>query len=354
MANPNIGRLRPAGFAKRGLIVPTVPIVAGTFIVPDQFPRYLPPWAWSLSQPPLESPAHSAQRETPVKVVTGPSSINGKKLTVEIEPTDVFGHLCLAGFGQDTVTGDGVADVSCHNFESLDAAVLPLYDVWDNGGAAPAGQQNGYAACMMDKWEFQMKKGEMHVVDTTWNGMFYVPDLALSPAVVYSPLRPLAWNQTEFLLDDVVQTDAQVFVATIENQVVADHVFRDDTNDPMQIWSEGQLPSTAFETILTDVAEINKFRANVMGFTKIEARITSAETFVEGVLPPEAYAIHVQMPRMFYRTGEVQYPTGVIRAVYTGSGEPLVGTIGSGGNAYTWTTPRSMVVHFINGVPAAY
>jgi len=352
----NVGRLRPVGFAKRGA-VPGAVIVPGTFISPTLFPRYVPPWNWNPDQPPLESPAHSAQRENPVKADKGPASLNGKKLTCELEPTDVFGNLFTAGLGLDTVTGDGTTVVHAHNFESLDQPQLPVYDFWDSGGTAPAGQQNGFAAMMMHALEFQMNKGLWIVLDTEWNGLYRIDDLALSPVVAYDAERPLHFAQSQFWLDDVQQDDNQVFTMRVENAVMADHVNRDDTNFPFHIWSEQQLVSGTMETILTDVAEYNKFLAagvTTLQYTKMEARVTSGETFIEGGLPPEAYKFRVQVPSAFYRTGEIQYPTGVIRAVMAYGAIPATGSIGAGGNAYTWTTPRSAVVHFVNGVVAPY
>src|SRR5690349_23210433 len=101
-----IGRLRPVGFAKRGA-APTGPVLAGAFTAPTQFLRFLPPWAWYPAIPLLESPAISAAREIPIKVAKGAAVIAGLKSNVELEPTDVFGNLFTAAFGQDTVTGDG-------------------------------------------------------------------------------------------------------------------------------------------------------------------------------------------------------------------------------------------------------
>lgn len=352
----NVGRLRPIGFAKRGA-VPSIPIVSGTFIPPTLFPRYIPPWNWNPEQPALESVAHDGAPEIPSKAEKGPGSLNGKKLLLELEPTDVFGNLFMAAFGTDTVTGDGTATPHAHNFERLTAAQLLTYDFWDDGGTAPAGKQNGFAAMMCNFLELQMTKGDFAKVDTEWNGMFKVEDLALSPVVAPPTERPLHFAQTDVYIEDVQQGDVQVFTIKMMNQIVADHVLHSSTNFPLQMWAEQQAVDFNMETILTNVVEYNKWFADgetTVQYRKLGAKITAGETFTEAPLGPLPYSIEIQLPQAFYRTGEIQYETGVVRAILTGGGTKATGTIGSGGNAYSWTTARSAVIQFINGVVAAY
>jgi len=348
-----IGRLRTVGFAKRGTTIPTVPIVSGTFLPPDNFVRFLPPWAWYPAQPPLESAAISARRELPIKAVKGPGTVGPFKSNSQLEPTDVFGHLHLAGFGLDTLTGDGIADPHAHNFEVLESAVLPTYDYWHDEGD----KQFGFAAMMANKFDLIMPKAEVVRLETEWIGLYYVDALALTPTVVYPAQRPLSFAQVDVSLGGTaskVVSNAQI---TLTNAVVADATLRSDSNFPARVWTEHALVECNWEMFFEDAVEYNKFLAYADPATptpsSFRAKISSSETFIEGALPPTKYSFDYLIGNLVYRTAEVELPSGVIKVKFTAVGLPFSGTIGAGGNAYIFTD-RNMVAQFINGNPVLY
>jgi len=351
MAN-QIGRLRPVGFAKRGAVPATV-INAGTFISPTQFVRFLPPHNWYPAIALLESPAISAAREIPIKAVKGAASLAGLKSNLELEPTDVFGNLFTAAWGQDTVTGDGVVSAHAHNFSGLASAQLPVYDWWHNEGD----KQFGFASMMNNKFDLIMNKGETIRLEQEWAGLYYVDGLALAPATTYPTPRHLMFAQIDLSLAGLLTTAFQAGNIAIENQVVADHTLRSDTNYASRIWTEHQMVTGKLEAFFEDATEYDKFLAaaspSTPTSTSIDATITSSETFVEGALPATAFKYLLQAGKVDYRTAEVPLPAGIIKVTFTFVALPFSGTIGAGGNAFPYTA-KSLVAQFINGVPGAY
>jgi hypothetical protein len=345
-----VGRLQPVGFVKRGA-APTVPVTPGTFITPTQFPRWLPDWNWYPEITLLESPAISAVRELPVKAVKGPASLEGFKLNAELEPTDVFGNLFMAGFGSDTVTGDGIASVRAHNFEALQSAQLPTYDWWHEEGD----KEFGFGGMMCSKWDLFMPAKEMVRLEEEWVGLYHVDGLALSPVLSYPAQRPLTFAQIDVTLGGVLVTNLTMAHLSVENAAVADHTLRSDTNFANRMWTEHFLATAEFDTFFEDATEYNKFLAasspSTPTPTSLDVVVTSAETFTDG--PTQAYIYRFKIVTLDYRTAEVPLPSGVIKGKFTGVALPGSGTIGSGGNAYAFTN-RSLVARLENGVAAAY
>lgn len=348
-----VGRINPIGLGKRGA-VPTVPIVAGTFVAPTVFPRYIPPFDWNPDRTPLESDAVDGFAELPSQVAGGPSTINGRKINAYLQPNDAIGTFLMAGLGTDNVTGDGVADAHAHTFTRAQVAQLPTYDVWADGGTAPVGQQAGFAAMMQNALDLFFEKAALSRVETEWNGMYYVPGLALAPALSRGGVRPLSFANVEF---DIGQDGADLDVRTahikIDNKVVAEHTLRDDTTYVSQIWSEGMTITLDVDSILTDVTQYNKFLAHatqdVVETQLLWIKVTAAETFVEALLPPEAYKFYIVLPAFFYRTAIMTMPTGVVSVAYTGSALRGDATVGEGGNSYAMTD-RSIGIQYVNGV----
>lgn len=351
--NVLIGRLRAVGFAKRGA-VPTSPIVAGTFTAPTVFPRYLPPFDWNPEAPPLESEAIDGNVAMPTQVAPGPASLNGKKINAYLQPNDAIANFMMAALGVDNITGDGVSDAHAHTFTRLQAAQLPVYDVWADGGTAPLGQQMGFAGMMENALDLFWNKAELSRVETEWNGMYYVPSLALSPSVVHGGARPLSFATIEVDINqDGVELDAQVVHIKIDNKVVADHVLRGDTTYASQIWSEGMAVNLDIETILTDVEQYNVFLNQSVTPQLLFMKVTAQETFVEGALPAEAYKFYVSVPQYFYRTAQVTFPTGVVRAVFTGGALRGDATIGEGGNNFS-LVDEPIGIQYVNGIATPY
>lgn len=346
-----VGRLRPVGFAKRGA-VPSSVIVAGTFTSPTHFLRYLPPWTWYPTQPPLESPAHSGVREMPVKAVKGPMNLNALKLNAELEPTPAFGHLHMAAFGQDTVTGDGLAAPSAHNFDALESAQLPVYDFWHHDGNA----QMGFAAMMAGKFDLIAEFKQILRTEMEWTGLFYVDALALSPVQSYSALRPLPFATMDITLGGSLVTGLRTARISVDNGVVADHSLRSDTNQPTRIWTEKHEVSASVEAYYEDATEYNKFLAMSSPSAPSESSLlmvsTSPETFTEGLLT-QSYVWRYLMPRLVYRTAEKQLPSGVVVITLEAVALPGSSSIGSGGNAYAFTN-KSLVAQFVNGVATPF
>jgi hypothetical protein len=348
-----VGRLQPVGFAKRGA-VPTSPIVAGTIIAPNLWPRYIPPFEWNPEAPPLESTAHDGTAELPAQIAPGPRMWNAKKLNVYLQPNHVIGNLMMAALGKDTITGDGISDPSHHNFERDQVAQLPVYDFWADGGAAPKGKQEAFTAGMCGEFDLFSGQAELHRVETAFSGLYYVgTGLAISPAAQYTGERPLAFSTTEMFVDDIAQNDIQVFHVKINNKVVAEHALYGDTTDPRHIWSEGIEVSLDVEEILTNVDEYNRFSLQSTTLGKIMARITAQETFVEGALPTTAYQFIVGIPAYYYKTGVKSFPDGVVRGVFTGGGLKGSMDLGSGATLYSLTN-RSIGIQYRNGSPTPY
>lgn len=347
-----VGRLRPVGFAKRGA-VPSSVIVAGTFTSPDQWLRYLPPWAWYPTQPPLESPAHSGIREMPTRAVKGPMNLNALKSNAELEPTSVFGNLHMAAFGTDSVTGNGTTSAHAHNFHSLQEAQLPVYDFWHNDGVV----QMGFAAMMCGKWDLIAEYKQIVRLEQEWTGLFYVDALALTPTQSYSALRPLPFSTVDVALAGSTVRTQRTVRLSVDNGVVADHSLRSDTNQPTRIWTEKQEVSAALEAYYEDATEYNKFLAmsspSAPTYSDLLVTITSPETFTEGSIT-EALTWRYQLPRIVYRTAEKQLPSGVVLVSFEAVALPTTGSIGSGGNAYTYTDPKALVVQFVNGSATSF
>jgi hypothetical protein len=347
-----IGRLRAVGFAKRGT-PPTTPVNAGTFISPTQFIRFMPPHAWFPAIQLLESPAISGQRELPQKAVKGPGTIGGLKTNQELEPTDVFGHQLTAAFGQDTVTGDGIASAHAHNFECLDSAQLPTYDFWHDEGD----KQWGFAAMMAHKWDLILEKAAIARQEMEWTGLYHVDALALAPVISIPAPRPLPFAVVDVTLGGALVTNLSSAHLTVENAVEADHTLRSDTNFPSRIWTTHQQVGATWEQFFEDATEYNKFlnaaSPSAATPTSLLVTLTSPETFVEGALPATAFKYSFMMGSLYYLTAEVQLPAGVIKMTATARALQSSGTIGAGGNAYAYTN-RSLVGQFINGVAAAY
>lgn len=346
-----VGRLVPVGIGKRGA-VPTSPIVAGTFTAPTVFPRYLPPFDWNPEAPPLESEAVDGNVVLPSQFAAGPASLNGKKLNVYLQPNDAVGTLLMSGLGTDTVTGDGISDAHAHGFTRLQAAQLPVYDVWANGGTP--GQQMGFAAMMDNAVDLFFNKAELSRIETEWNGLYYVPALALSPAITRTGARPLSFANMEIDIDqDGVELDMQVAHIKIDNKVIAEHVLRGDTTYASQIWSEGMAINIDAETILTSVAQYNRFATQVVTTQKLYIKVTAQETFVEGALPAEPYKFYVMVPAFFYRTAVMTFPTGVVRVVFTGGAVNGSATLGEGGNSLA-LVDEAIGIQYVNGLVTPY
>jgi len=347
-----IGRLTKVGYAKRGA-APTDPVTAGTFIPPVQWVRFIPPWGWYPSIPLLESPSISGQRELPTKAVKGPATVSALKANQELEPSKACGQLMLAAFGQDTVTGDGLASAHAHNFDVLESAQLPTFDWWHTEGD----KQFGFGGMMCGKWDLVGTKGEVIRQETEWTGINHVDGLALTPASSYSALRPLTFATVDAKLGGSLVTNLQTGHITLDNAVNADHVLRSDTNFPGRVWTESALATGTLEMFFEDSVEYNKFLAvsspSLPTASSLEMTITSPETFVEGLLPATAFKHIALMGKFLYRTAEIQLPTGVVKMTATGVALPYTGTVGAGGNAYAFTD-KQLVVQFINGDAVAY
>jgi hypothetical protein len=317
--------------------------------------RFLPPWSWTPEQPPLESAGISAQAETPTKATKGQGSIQGKKSNAELEPTATFGLLHLAAFGNDTVSGDGIAAVHAHNFERMSGATPQLFDWWDNSGNG----QKGFIGCAANTTDLIGVKGEFFRLEQDWTGLFPAnPAPNLSPVLdCYPTIRPLMFAQPDVMIGGSTVYDVTNAKISIKNHVVADAVLRSDTNFSCDIWSEGMEVSAEIEARFISITEYNKFLAlaspSTLTESELELLITSAQTFDEGALLAVPFSFRYLMPRLFYRAAEIDYPTGVVVVRFTGAGLPDTGMIGAGGNAYAFTN-RNLVAQFINGVATPF
>ena len=331
---------------------------AGTFIPPTVFPRYLPPFDWNPERPPLESEAVDGFAELPSQVAGGPSSLNGKKINAYLQPNDAIGTFLMAGLGTDTVTGDGIADAHAHAFTRAQVAQLPTYDIWADGGTAPVGQQAGFAVMMQNALDLFFNKAELSRVETEWNGLYYVPGLALSPAITRGGARPLSFATLELDIDALgTQLDVQVAHIKLDNKVIAEHVLMGDSTYPRHIWTEGMEVTFDLETILTDVTQYNEFlnhsQQQVVITRKLALKVTAQEQFTELLLAPESYKFYVVLPEAFYRTAIMTFPTGVVRVVFTGGAVRGDAALGEGGNAYAMVG-QSIGIQYVNGIVTPY
>jgi len=350
-----VGRINPIGLGKRGAVT-TAPVDSGTFVPPTVFPRYIPPFDWNPERPPLESEAVDGYADLPAQVAGGPSTLNGKKINAYLQPNDAIGTFLMAGLGTDTVTGDGAADAYAHNFTRAQVAQLPTYDVWANGGTAPVGQQAGFAVMMANAVDLFFNKAELSRVETEWNGLYYVPGLALTPVITRGGARPLSFATLELDIAALgTQLDLQVAHFKIDNKVVADHVLMGDSTYPRHIWSEGMAVSFDLESILTNVQEYNKFlnhaQQQVVITQKLGVLVTAQEQFA--VPAPESYKFYVVLPEAFYRTAMLTFPTGVVRTVFSGGAVRGDATLGAGGNSYAMVG-QSIGIQYVNGDVTPY
>lgn len=347
-----IGRLQQMGMAKRGTI-PTVPITTGTFIFPTDRVRYVPPLAWDQKIGVLASEAISAQAELPTKAVKGAATLNGLKLVTEVEPSNVLGHQLMALFGTDTVRGTGGAGAAhTHNFERLDSALLPVYDFW----LQKTNKQFGFAAMMANKGDIFYNKGEKLRMEVEWHGLYYVDGLAISPTGDYPTVQPGMFAQMEVKIAGSKVLNVGEMHFEINNQVVADHTLRDDTNQASFIWSEGQEVNADAAWYFEDATEYNKF-LNVASLSQLDQTSSLRATFTSANTEPEQAGnmkLEVLLPKIFYKMAEIQLPTGIVKVAAQIGTIPSTGTVGSGGGAYTNTTSRLAIAQFLNGVVTAF
>lgn len=344
-----VGRLVNVSMGKRGTTIPATP--PGALATQTHGVRFIPPWPWYPSINLLESASVNGARELPWAAVKGAATVTGFKANQEVEPTDVIGHNLNAVWGQDTLSGDGVAAAHAHNFTVLESAILPTYDWWHDEGDT----QFGFAAMAANKWDWIYTKGEITRQEMEWTGLYHVPSLALSPQT-YPTQKPIPFATTDLALAGATIYDITNLKLSVENQIGVEHTIRSDTNFPSWIWTEHSLASVEFEALFTSLTEYNKYLATASTSLPTESDLTvtqtSGQTFTEGLITTN-YKFLFESPRLAYRAVEVEMPTGVVRAKFTGVFLPGSGTIGSGANSFAYTN-RALVAQFINGGTVAY
>lgn len=245
---PYTGILGTAGIAKES--------VAGTFVAPTEFLRFMPPFQFSTDINLIEAQGVSSRPDIVSKVAQGKGLLKSGKFKTEVEPENIGNHL-MAAFGTDTKTGPTDTTAYTHAFTRLSSASLPTYSWWQ----APAGTLTypQHAGCMLNKLEFDIKAGEFVVVDADWIGMNYTSG-GVTHAASFSALQPFKFDQAILKIPgggSQIKNYDQIKV-TFDNMVEPVHALSSSIY-ATKIISRGFRVSVTASLIVEDVTEWSNF-----------------------------------------------------------------------------------------------
>lgn len=212
-----------------------------------------------------------------------------------------------------------------HAFTRISSASLPSYSFWQKNGP----DYPEHSGCMLNKLDFDIKKGEFVIVDAEWVGLLYNAAGA-TQTTSFSALRPFKFDQAAITLGGSSNLDTEELKISIQNDVAAEHVVG-NTIWATKIYSKGFKVAVSGTIIVEDVTEWTKFINGTA--SSLTVVITSSEA-ITGTSPAQYYSLTLTIPTLNYRAMPRPMPKDLLKISFTGDAIYNVGSTATMTAAY--------------------